>query len=97
MAFIVDRTFTRTDAGTAWPWESMAASDTSTLESSRTTHSVSQAITAADDGLSITYRESCASYDAYLPYFEVAQPIWQSNNLGTASGISFTHTVVENT
>ena len=96
MAFIVKRTFVRTDDSTAWPWESMSSADTSALVSARADNNVTQSTTTSDNGLLVSYTESCVSYDDYLPYFEVAMPIWTANNLGDTPNIDFSYEVIEN-
>jgi hypothetical protein len=74
----------------------MSSADTSALVAARADHNVTQTVSASDNGLAVSYTESCASYDDYLPYFEVAQTIWNSNNLGDAPNIDFSYEVIEN-
>ena len=58
MAFIVKRTFVRTDDSTTWPWEAMSSADTSALVSARSDNNVTQTVTASDNGLVVSYTES---------------------------------------
>ena len=96
MAFIVERTFARPDTSTAWPWESISSSDASALVSARAANNVTQTVQTSDNGLEVSYTESCASYEEYLVYFEKAQPIWVSNSLSEAPNINFSYKVIEN-
>lgn len=100
MAYILERTFTRTDTSTPWPWSGMPADRQATLVSLRQTHGVTMTDSLSADGLVATYTDTAASESDYVAYFNAAQPHWQATDIeGNAStnNVVIDFTVTENT
>ena len=100
MAYILERTFTRTDTSTPWPWSGISDSIQAQIAGLRSTHGVTMAESISADGLVATYTDTCTSESAYGDYFEAAQVHWQSADVEGAAesnNIIIDFAVLENT
>ena len=100
MAFIVEKTFTRPDVTTPWPWDEFPVDKRAELEALRSSNNVTMENSMSADGLVATYTDSCASADEYAEYFTDANAIWTAGGLFTSAtnnNVVINHTVLEDT
>ena len=111
MAYTIERTFVRPDTSTAWPWDNFGVDKEAEISALRSTHSVTRSEgTLSSDGLSMTYTESCPSFDAYRSYHTEAKSVWVSggiiteenatgvtNSTSASNGVTVNISVLENT
>lgn len=100
MAYVLERTFTRPDTDTAWPWGGLTAESQASLEALRQEHGVTMTNSMSSDELVATYTDTAASEADYVEYFNAAQVYWQAANIEGASAsnnIVIDFTVLENT
>jgi hypothetical protein len=95
MAYVIERTFVRSNTETQWPSETFPVDKQTELLALRETHGVTHTASFSADGLSAVYTESCSSEQAYANYFSQAKAVWAAGNIiseENATGVSGTTT-----
>lgn len=98
MAFIVEYTFVRPNADTAWP--EFTEVQQSQIQSLRDEHNIATLESISEDGLTKTLRQSAENQHTYTPFYNQGQPIWEAAGIVyrcEQDGIDLSLNIVENT